>query len=409
MSKNVKDVIVQGHVNNVWQDFLHALSGLVFLPVWYAQKWHKRDKHIWVFGAWSGLHYSDNSRALYEYVLAHCSDIRCVWITRNPKVYNRLVEEGKPVEMCESRAGKKIQKDAGLIFWTANEYDIDIRYINGARVINLWHGLPLKKIGEDAMERIRSKSLWKRIKTSIRKHIVPWEFIFKDAELVCGSPFFSPFFQSSFELKPNKIIINPEPRLTFMTVDHEESIITSIKQKFSNPMILMYMPTFRDDKLRTFDPFSSAGFDITRFNHVLQQHNIVFMYKGHFLTDCENTRIKSCERIVQVTDKDYDNLYTVLKDVDILITDYSSVYLDYIYLRKPMILFPFDYKDYIAYSREFYFDYNLWEAKKVYTWEALEKCLAEKSYYAPSESEIQRFRPIPISNCCEELVKQLRV
>ncbi len=408
MRQNVKDVIPQGHKKSIVGDILHALNALVFLPQWYLQYFHKRDKNLWVFGAWSGLHYSDNSRALYEYILLHCPDIQSVWITRSPSVYNRLCQEGKPVEMCESESGKKIQKKAGVFLWTANGYDLDMRYSNGARIINLWHGLPLKKIGEDAMSRLRERTLFKRFKTNIRKIILPWEFNFQNGELVCGSPFFSTFFQSAFCLSESQIIINPEPRLSFMTVDKEESLITGIKQKFPHSTILMYMPTFRDDKLRTFDPFTSAGFDLMRFKDVLQQHNIVFMYKGHFLTDCENSQIKLCERIIRVGDNDYDNLYTVLKDVDVLVTDYSSVYLDYIYLHKPIILFPFDYKDYIAYSREFYFDYNLWEAKKVYSWEEFEECLANKSYYVPSENEIQRFRPIPIGNCCEELIQKIR-
>ena len=48
------------------------------------------------------------------------------------------------------------------------------------------------------------------------------------------------------------------------------------------------------------------------------------------------------------------------------------------------------------------------EAKRVYSWKELEECLLKQSYYPPSKEEIQRFRPKPIGNCCEELMKKIR-
>jgi len=92
----------------------------------------------------------------------------------------------------------------------------------------------------------------------------------------------------------------------------------------------------------------------------------------------------------------------------VLITDYSSIYFDFLCLGKPIILFPFDYEEYTSGSREFYFDYNLLEAKRVYTWSELEQCLLNKSYYAPSKEEIRRFRPNPIGNCSKQLVDYLK-
>ncbi|MCV5480587.1 CDP-glycerol glycerophosphotransferase family protein, partial [Escherichia coli] len=42
---------------------------------------------------------------------------------------------------------------------------------------------------------------------------------------------------------------------------------------------------------------------------------------------------------------------------DFLITDYSSIYFDYLYLNRPIIFFPFDLEKYTA-SRDFYLSYN---------------------------------------------------
>lgn len=389
-------------------DIASAIRGILFLPKWHAQKWHKRDQNLWTFDAWSGIRYSDNPRALYEYVLAHEPSIRAVWITNSTDVYQRLKSEGKPVAMRYTKEGQQIQKDSGVFFCTHgrlnNASEGDLRYMNGIRYVNLWHGVPFKQVGDDERALIVKQTWWKKIKTRIRKCIVPWEFI--TGEMVCGSPFFKPFLQSAFG-KYFNLINTPEPRLDKLVSPTPDSITTELNLQFENPLKILYMPTFRDTNFGKFNPFEMAGFNRERLEKMLKSQNMVLLYKGHFL-DQQNGVTHIDERIRVVGDTDYDDLYTFIKDVDVLITDYSSIYFDFLCLRKPMILFPFDYSDYSAHSRKSYFDYNLMEAKRVYTWQEMEECLKKKTYYPPSEEEIQRFRPLPIGNCCEQLVDYLK-
>ena len=404
MEKSRKDIIPTGGksiVANIRQTFVSLFA----LPLWYIQHFQKRDKNLWTFGAWSGEQYSDNSRALYEYVLTNHPEIRCVWITRSNKIYNQLKADGKPVALCTSIEGKQIQRKAGYFFMTSNHLDADIRQMNGIRFVNLWHGMPLKKIGEDAMEHVREKGLWKRIKTKIRKMIMPWEFI--SGPTVCGSPFFIPFLQSAFQLRKDEIYTISEPRLSRLNINKREQLIEEIDAQFNHPLKVLYMPTFRDSQVGSFNPFSETiGFNDKRLESLLVQQNIVFLYKGHFV-DNVKAIVKNGGRLRTISDDDYDDLYWLLNDIDVLITDYSSVYFDFLCLRRPMILFPFDYEDYVARSREFYFDYELMEAIKVFTWQELEACLSNKTYHIPSDNEMKRFRPSPIGDCREKLVKLL--
>ena len=397
-----KSLVAQKRGVIPWVDILQAVQSIFYLPEWHAQRRHKRDDKLWLFGAWSGERYSDNSRALYEYVLQNIPAIHCVWITRNEHVYQRLRAEEKPVELCDSNRGKQLQKDAGYFFWTANRYDGDFRFLNGAKLINLWHGVPIKKICADAS--VKQKSWFKRLKTSIRKKLMPWEFLQSDT--VCGSSFFEPFLCSAFTIPKQRIIPFPEPRLDYLMSGEKEKLVKDIKNKYSNATIVLYMPTFRDNNLESFNPFALPDYNAERIGRMLEEQNIVLLYKGHFL-DKTQSIVSNSERIMTISDDDYDNLYCVLKDVDILLTDYSSVYFDFIYLRKPMILFPFDYDLYMQTSREFYFDYKLMEAKKVYTWTELEECLRNKTYYMPSDEEIQRFRPLPIGNSSRQITEYL--
>ena len=44
---------------------VNLLRDIVYLPLWYLQKYIKRDSHLWIFGAWFGNSYSDNSKIVY--------------------------------------------------------------------------------------------------------------------------------------------------------------------------------------------------------------------------------------------------------------------------------------------------------------------------------------------------------
>ena len=54
----------------------------------------------------------------------------------------------------------------------------------------------------------------------------------------------------------------------------------------------------------------------------------------------------------------YSKLEKLLPYIDILITDYSSIFYDFIILDKPIIFFPFDITHYNQVDRKFYGNYN---------------------------------------------------
>ena len=50
-----------------------------------------RSRAIWVFGAWFGHRYADNSRYVFEYVNEYQPEIRAVWLTRAPTIVAQLL------------------------------------------------------------------------------------------------------------------------------------------------------------------------------------------------------------------------------------------------------------------------------------------------------------------------------
>lgn len=52
------------------------------------------------------------------------------------------------------------------------------------------------------------------------------------------------------------------------------------------------------------------------------------------------------------------DIYPLLREMDVLITDYSSIFFDFLLLDRPVVFFPYDLDDYLATDRSMYFDYH---------------------------------------------------
>ena len=67
---------------------------LLFLPLWWGQYLIPRNKNIWVFGAWYGEKFSDNSKYLYLYLLKNHPEIKSIWLTRDRNLKTEIKKTG---------------------------------------------------------------------------------------------------------------------------------------------------------------------------------------------------------------------------------------------------------------------------------------------------------------------------
>lgn len=387
-----------------------SIRGLFFLPFWHAQKLRRRDMNVWLFGSWFGQKYSDNSRAMYEYLLANEPDITPMWITRNPKVYDRLKSMGRPVQMADSAEGISWCRKAGVVFVTTTPDEMNSRYLNGARFVWLWHGMPLKQIMADEAKFLKGKqSLFKRFKVRLNHFLFPYDNCVPHDWVMNSADFFCPFFASAFEVPESQVWTDGYPRNDALFEEGHEDIIRRYREKYPTAKFIIYMPTHRVNALKgtPFNGFEGFGFDADRFNRVLEEQDYVFFNKGHFFDSGAGVKV-SGERFVNVTDDDYDNLYSFVKDMDLLITDFSSIYFDYIMLGKPIVTAPFDYDDYLKNERPLYFDYSRWGAARANNWDELFAILENRSYREPDRSEMELFHNNLDGNSCKRITEHLR-
>ncbi len=323
---------------------------LKFLPFRLINRVFPKQKSIWLFGSWFGDKYSDSPRYLFEYINLEKKDIRPIWITKDNGVYTFLKERNFEVYMFDSFLGIYYTLRASICFVTQSHIDIN-KYIKVPKIYNLWHGNPLKKIGND-------------VSKNKKKYL-------KDYYLSASSEIEKENLFSAFNVFKENIFITGLPRNS------------AFKKKKSNIKKIIYMPTHREDsKSNVVDVISK---DIEKVNAFLKSKKVELYLRLHYYDLEKFNNLELNYTNIKKYDLDED-IYQSINNFDLLITDYSSIYLDYLLSDKPIIFFPYDLDNYISKDREFYYDYDdVTPGPKCFDWNQIiievDKFINDKSYY----------------------------
>ena len=351
-------------------------SQIFLIPIYYLSCCSVRSKKIWLFGSSFGKRFADSPRYFYLY-LSSLSEkqIRPIWISENQEIVKLLTGAGYEAYTKKSLRGLIFCLRGGVYLYDNYPKDISHYLSGGALKINLWHGIPLKKIQMDNLhDPVRHpKTLKSRMYFLLRR--------FSDEKpnhyILSTSTFYKPIFSSAFATK--KVLVQGYPRTDIYKGNLIENILLDLekkaldimkKEKESGKRILLYMPTFRDSETQFFDTLNLELLD-----QFLKEHNFLLCTKLHCKSKLRNEfQAISASTILNI-DADCDP-YVFVKDSDALITDYSSIYFDYMLCKKPIFYFHYDLETYLQQSRDLYFDYNdFTKGVKVKTGEELMQAL----------------------------------
>lgn len=309
-----------------------------------------KNKRIWIFGAWLGNKYSDNSKYLYEYVKEK-EEIKAYWITKNKELYNKLYKFDKNVLYYKSFKAIYIRLIAGVVCYTNSLYDLgNILIHSRAYKVALWHGMPLKKIYYDN-KRFKSdgiKAVLKEIKrvlfTDVKRNMT-----------ISTSNKCSETLKSAFKIREDKIFITGQPRNdVFFNVSNNLNININLS-RFDN--ILLYMPTYRANDISSskFNDLLKSLVESNKIQETLDKSNSCLLIKTHYLVDKPQIYNK---RIIFVDDKEIEDIQQLIAKSDMLITDYSSCFIDFLITNKPIIFLANDIEEYINSENGFYYNYR---------------------------------------------------
>ena len=308
-----------------------------------------RSKKKWAFGSFRGA-FNDNAKYLFIHVMEQMPDIDCAWLSVNRTTVRTIKEKGLKAYHVLSPAGIWFALRAKCWFFNAYSSDIMFCLSGGAKLVNLWHGLPLKRIEFDIESGILADRF---VKKTLKERYFHPEVFKRPDYVVSSTELFSEVFARSFRiplerclnlgLARNEILTWPEEkRRAFIDRYEPTETLDLIGQMGNFGRVFVYMPTWRDSQ----NDFVTAGFDFKSMEEVLSENKALLLIKPHANTFIDPVILNGLAHI-KLLPSTLD-IYPVLPYTDVLITDYSSVMYDYILMeKKDVILYLFDKEEYV--------------------------------------------------------------
>lgn len=334
----------------------------------YSQKVLKREKNVIVFGAWLGERFTDNSMQLFLEA-SEIKALKCVWVTKNKDVYEQIRSMGLKVVMWGSEHAVRVHKRAGYAVVSNGISDVMHEYLGGAVILDLWHGIPLKKIGFDDNIKKNYDSFSQKTKRFFKY------FPFKDIYYFAPSENFRDIYKSAFRTDDKHVITLGQPRCDcFFADDDSDGVVRELntdEKYFPSKKIILYCPTHRQEG--KVEIKLDEIFNLDSLENFLQNKDYYLVVKKHFYhkDEDESEVLRKYNRIIDITKEDYD-IQKLVMECKLLITDYSSIYIDYLLLNKPLLFYCYDYDNYLKNDREMYFPYDeVTPGNKAYDFEGL--------------------------------------
>lgn len=351
------------------------LLEILNIPLWFLSLLVPKDDHIWIFGAWMGEKYSDNPKWLYEYVNSNVSKVRAIWLSKDRAIIERLRQRGLEAYHMYSLKGYWFSARAKVGIVCVGTEEIN-RFVKPPMLINTWHGTPIKKVGKELLmfRAGGENTLMRGFTNSLRRFwhkLLPYSDFTSEEKryslYTAGSKIEADLLRKSFGNINVKVTGQPRNDVLCRSFD-----IPTVRK--SDTKQVLYLPTHRFEGKQRIVPRIVEG--IEKVDSVLREANAEMIIKLHFYHGYEIedllAALKGLSSIKVLFDVETLDIYPLLRMTDILITDYSSVYVDYLLTGRPIIFFPFDLDEYMSKERTFNFEYmSITPGPKCWDWESV--------------------------------------
>ena len=275
----------------------------------------KKSKRIVLYSNWG---FRDNLRTIYQYLVDNGYQEEYDIICASNNFYH--LEKDKNVKYVSIYRGLYYFLTSKYFFYSFGKYPI--KPAPNQMVVNLWHGMPLKKIGN----------------FEVGLETVDYNFFTK---LVSSSALFTPIMKAAFKAEDSQMLLVGNIR--------NDELFKKEKEKN-----IIWMPTYRNSNNYHDSQdaliFSLGEEDFSKIQQFLSKYDYQLYIKLHPLEESRLHVQMNHSNIHLLTEEiiseQYDTLYTFLGTTSALITDYSSVFLDYYLLNRPVAFTINDYEEY---------------------------------------------------------------
>ncbi|MCB7093022.1 CDP-glycerol glycerophosphotransferase family protein [Enterocloster bolteae] len=276
----------------------------------------KDDKTILLY---TNMGFRDNIKAIYDYLIENeYNSTYKILISSNEKITERLPLN---VHYINTLNGVIDYLRAGHVFYAFGR--IPIYPSKNQYVVQMWHGTPFKAPDKRQLQTVSRKSYY--------------------TSMLISSDYFKEVVKRAQGVKDENIVICGQPRTDIMFRQFEKYPELSGYKK-----VVIWMPTFRKSKtlgyadikeIESFTPIFHTS-DYINLNEWLKKSNILLIIKLHPMEDISDFESMNLSNLFLLSHSEFIskkwNLYKLIAQCDAMITDYSSVFYDFMLLDRPI-------------------------------------------------------------------------
>jgi len=298
------------------------------------------DDKIIILGSANGKAFIGNPKYLYLYLKKN-TNYRLYVFAKSLELRKDLKKQGiRTINNYSLKAIKLLRKARAVFVSHGYEDVLPIKFSPRTVVVQTWHGGDVKIMGKHPYYTKYIYSKWSRLlMAKLREHEV-----FSYVVSPSGSEIPLEIISSFLRFPKKRILAVGYPRNDiFFSIDTKLANKLKNNNNIQNNIrkIILYAPTYREI-FTSKDPFTSE--DLKKINSFCKANNSIFLIKAHINEKVIN--LKDLENIL-IVKKDADT-QELLCITDVLITDYSSIYQDFLLLNRPILFYTYDYDEYVS-------------------------------------------------------------
>lgn len=294
------------------------LTNTIFRLFSFINQFLKHDKSRILL--YSNLGFRDNTKAIYDFLIEnkYYNKYKIVCCTND---YKKFRQENYPNVLFKSKSSGILEYfRCNYVYYSFGK--IPIKPHRDQIVVQMWHGTPFKAPGTTMIKSAKSKTIFYThafaASDMFRPIMCDWFLCPIDIVCVNGHPRTDVFFKQY-----GKYDFGSYNKLILWTPTFRKSVKLGYSDVEDAPLV----PVITNDELKDIDNF-------------LKEKDIKILIKLHPLQDLSQYNLVNMTNLILMSHEDFTNrnldLYLLAAQSDALITDYSSIFYDYLLLNRPI-------------------------------------------------------------------------
>lgn len=357
---------------------------------------YPKNKNYWGFSVHhiKSEQFIENARAVFEEVKKDPNIYKVLFTRDNTTEFEITDAVNYRIVKMLSFSGILLLIKCKVLFVTHSvSMDYSVRYgkskftvlklnMINRNVINLWHGIPIKKL----------YALWN---PEVKKRLDRVEYRNyerkKYSGLVSTSTIDSYSMSTMFHpIKYENVWITGLPKNDLLLQDYNslpeyfKKQVDKVRNFKNGKRLITYAPTYRQTAaVNSSQYYQFTNEEIDKLKEFLKKNNAIFGFRMHYFRNDSNLfnmeNYIDNEYIFDLGHKNVTEVAAVIRESDIVVSDYSSVFIESLYVNKPVFGFTYDMEHYRDHQDGLLYDFEMiFPSPLIFTFDNLIDSLQEE-------------------------------